>query len=156
MLLGLPYIPEVNDCFQMGRKYFEPLGIHIRDYAFPSDFWDYEDNMYVRLFKREGFYQVDTDDWKPQLHDVLLVAGSITVGFPTHIGMLVDDNKVLHHYTGRFSSADDFKGVWRRPLMILRHESFREVKPPVKMTEITELLPPNVRARLLGRTQGEV
>lgn len=153
MLLGLPYIPEVNDCFQMGRKYFATQGIEIRDYAFPSDFWDYEDDMYRRLFKREGFYEVDPDDWVPQGDDVLFVAGSVRVNFPTHLGILQDDNKVLHHYTGRFSELDDFKGIWRRPLMILRHESKREKTIKPKVTDITELMPPHVRARLLGHPQ---
>lgn len=155
-MLGLPYVAEVYDCLQAARRYFEPLGISIRDYAFPSDFWDYEDNMYRRLFKREGFYEVDPDEWVPQISDVLFVAGSIQVPFPTHLGILVEDNKVYHHYTDRFSALDDFKGIWRRPLMILRHESLRDKTFEPKVKDITELVPAHVRARLLGRPQGEV
>jgi len=155
-MLGLPYIEEVNDCFQIARRHFEPLGINIRDYAFPSDFWDYDDDMYSRLFSREGFVQVDTDEWKPQANDVILVAGSIRVGFPTHLGIVQEDGRILHHYTGRPSELDAFKGIWRRPLMVLRHKSLekKNIKPTI--TDITELVPAHVRARLTGRPQGTV
>lgn len=146
-MLGLPYIAEVNDCFQLARKYFEPFGIQIRDYAFPSDFWYYEDDMYGRLFEREGFYSVDIDSWKPQLGDVLLVAGSVQVSFPTHLGILVEDNKVYHHYTGRFSALDDFKGVWRRPLLVLRHPNLNHEGNDPKIVDVTELMPDHVRTR---------
>ena len=151
-MIGLQYIPEVNDCFQMARKYFEPLGIEIRDYAFPSDFWDYGDNMYGRLFEREGFYSVDIETWKPQVGDVLLVAGSVGVSFPTHLGILVEDNMVLHHYTNRLSAKDAFKGVWRRPLLVLRHKSLKPVPTLTKSTDITELMPPHVRERFTRGT----
>lgn len=155
-MIGLPYIPEVNDCFQTIRRHFEPLGVTIRDYAFPSDFWDYNDDMYRRLFSREGFHEIDIDDWTPQLHDVLFVAGSSSVPFATHGGVIVDGNKVLHHYTGRLSEASDFKGVWRRPLLVVRHETQMDktIKPTI--TDITELVPAHVRARLLGKPQSEV
>lgn len=147
MELGLPYIPEVNDCFQAVRRSFEPLGIEIRDYAFPSDFWDFEDNMYERLFRREGFYAVDMDNWVPQPYDVLMVAGSTAVSFATHFGVLTEDSRVYHHYTGRFSSVDAFKGVWRHPLRVIRHEKFRDQVAPEKHFDVTELMPDHVRAR---------
>lgn len=153
-MLGLPYVPEINDCYQMARKYFEPLGIHLRDYAFPSDFWDYDDDMYRRLFPREGFVEIDTDDWKPQVSDVVLVAGSFQVSFPTHLGIVQDDGRILHHYTNRPSELSVFSGVWRRPLLVLRHKSL--IKPPAKskITDLTELVPPHVRARLIGHPKG--
>lgn len=149
MEIGLPYIPEVNDCFQAVRRAFEPLGIHIRDYAFPSDFWDHNDSMFERLFKREGFYSIDIDNWEPQPYDVLMVAGSMGVSFPTHFGVLIEDNKVYHHYTDRFSAADAFKGIWRRPLRVIRHESFRNREVEEKRFDVTELMPDHVRARFL-------
>lgn len=139
---------EVHDCLQMIRGYFALLGIEIRDYAFPSDFWDYGDSMYERLFAREGFYSVDSDDWKPQINDVLLVPGSARVRFPTHGGIIVDDNKVIHHFPGRFSEAVAFKGVWRNPTVILRHKDLKPVVPEQKQILIEELIPDHVKRRL--------
>ncbi len=150
-ILYKPYVPEVNDCFQTGRKYFAFLGINIRDYAFPSDFWDYEDSMYERLFEREGFYNVDTDTWKPQVSDVLLVPGSWRVSFPTHIGIVVEDNQVLHHYTGRRCELTPFKGAWRTPTRVLRHESLRPeatTSGTSTLLQLKELMPDHVKRRL--------
>lgn len=147
MELGLPYIAEVNDCYQAVRRSFEPLGIELRDYAFPSDFWDFNDSMFERLFKREGFYQIDPDSWEPQPYDVMMVAGSVGVSFPTHLGILTEDSRVYHHYTGRFSAVDAFKGVWRQPLKIVRHETLRDKAAPEKHFDVTELMPDHVRAR---------
>lgn len=149
-LLGKRYQPEVEDCFQAARKYFANLGIEIRDYAFPQDFWEYEDNMYGRLFDKEGFYVVDTDRWKPRPHDVLLIPGSTRVSFPTHVGILTEEGKVFHHYTDRVSELSDFKGIWRTPTMVLRHPDVPVIDQEQvrKDVPITELLPEHVKRRL--------
>lgn len=143
----VPYIPEVNDCFQYGRRHFEDLGIHIRDYAFPSDFWDFEDNMFERLFAKEGFVRIDTDNWKPQAHDVLLIPGSVRTSFPTHIGIITETGTVGHHYTGRLSEEVAFKGVWRTPTVVLRHKDIVPPETITKAVDITELMPEHVRRR---------
>lgn len=155
-LVGLPYVPEVNDCFQTGRKYFAKLGIDIRDHAFPSDFWLYDADLYRKYFAEEGFKSIDTDDWKPQLHDVMLVQGSLMVPFPTHAGMLVDHNLVLHHYTGRLSEVTPFKGRWRRPALVLRHKDITIEEPKLKVVDITELMPLHVRRKFVRVPEDEV
>lgn len=152
-MIGLPYKPEVNDCLQAIRRRFNDLGITIRDYAFPSDFWDYGDSMYERFFAEEGFYEVDSDTWKPQENDVLLVPGSTMVSFPTHAGVIVEDNMIYHHYTGRLSELVPFKGVWRTPTVILRHRDFSATKVIPTTIDITELMPEHVRRRFLAESQ---
>lgn len=150
-LLGKKYKEEIHDCYQLARGYFSMLGIELRDYAFPSDFWDYEDSLYERLFEREGFYSVDSDNWKPRVSDVLLVQGSARVRFPTHLGIVVEDSKVIHHYPGRFSEATPFKGVWRTPTRILRHKSLDAKHIEQKPILITELMPEHVQRRFLPK-----
>ena len=148
-LLHLPYKAEVNDCWQITRKYFALLGIELTDYAFPSDFWDFEDSMYERLFEREGFFNVDTDGWKPTVNDVLMVPGNLKYNFPTHIGTLVDGNNILHHYSGRRSELTPFKGIWRTPSRVVRHKDL--VQPPKTsntLINIKELMPDHVRRRI--------
>ena len=149
-LLFLPYVAEVNDCLQIVRRYFALLGIEISDYAFPSDFWDYEDSMYERLFEREGFVNVDTDQWKPQINDVIMVPGNLKCSFPTHIGVLVDGNQILHHYTGRRSELTPFKGVWRTPSRVVRHKTMvpSSEKTSNKLINLKELMPDHVRRRI--------
>lgn len=147
MKIGLPYIPEVNDCLQAVRRRYATLGIEIRDYAFPSDFWDYEDSMIERFFGREGFYAIDSDVWKPQVNDVLLVPGSSHYSFPTHLGVLVEGNKVYHHYTNRFSELVPFAGIWRRPSVVLRHKDYVPPEKDMKVYDVTELMPAHVRRR---------
>lgn len=149
-LLHLPYIAEVNDCWQITRRYFALLGIELTDYAFPSDFWDHDDSMYERLFEHAGFYNVDTDGWKPAVNDVIMVPGNLRYSFPTHIGTLVENNQILHHYTGRRSELTPFKGVWRTPSRVVRH---KELTPPtveasIKRIDLKELMPDHVRRRL--------
>lgn len=151
METGLRYKEEVNDCLQTVRRCFANIGIPIRDYAFPSDFWQYGDSMFERLFEREGFYEIDSDVWKPQAYDLLLVQGSLSVAFPTHLGVLTEDGRIIHHFTGRRSEYSEFKGLWRTPTKILRH---KDVVPKVeKQThiDITELMPSHVRNRLTGK-----
>ena len=154
-MIGLPYKEEVNDCLQLVRRYFEPLGIHIRDYAFPSDFWHYDD-MYTRIFSREGFYAIDPENWKPQVSDVLLVAGAPGISFPTHLGVLIEESQVLHHYTGRLSEKTAFKGVWRRPILILRHIDIPSVEVPTRPVDISEFMTPHARSRFARNTEEQV
>lgn len=148
-LLHLPYIPEVNDCWQITRRYFALLGIELTDYAFPSDFWDFEDSMYERLFGREGFVNVDTDGWKPTINDVIMVPGNLRYSFPTHIGTLVDGNKILHHYTGRRSELTPFKGIWRTPSRVVRHKDLLATTGSKNtLINLKELMPDHVRRRI--------
>lgn len=154
-MIGLPYIPEINDCLQAVRRRYADLGIPIRDYAFPNDFWDYEDSMIERLFSKEGFYAVDSDNWKPQINDVLLIPGSSSIPFPTHLGVLVENNKVYHHYTGRTSELSPFAGVWRNPTVILRHKDYVPDSPEERVVDITELMPPHVQRRFTPRSVSE-
>lgn len=155
-LIGLEYAPEINDCFQLGRKYYAKLGIEVRDHAFPSDFWLYDADLYRKFFAEEGFKSLDTDDWVPQLHDVMLVQGNLTVPFPTHAGILVEPNLILHHFTGRLSEVTAFKGRWRRPGLVLRHKdvTIEETKP--KVVDITELMPLHVRRKFVRVPEDEV
>lgn len=147
-LLGRAYNEEIHDCFQLQRDYFAMLGIEIRDYAFPREFWEYDDDLYGRLFAREGFYAVDSDGWKPEVNDVLLVPGSARVSFATHAGVLVEGSKVLHHYPHRLSEAVAFKGVWRNPTTILRHKDLKPVETSLKQVTLEELMPDHVKRRL--------
>lgn len=148
-IIGLPYEPEVNDCLQAVRRRYASIGLPIRDYAFPSDFWDYNDSMIERLFHKEGFYAVDSDKWVPQLNDVLLIPGSNLIPFPTHLGVLVENNKVYHHFTNRFSELSPFAGIWRNPTVILRHKDYVPPKSKENIFEITELMPDHVRRRFV-------
>lgn len=146
-MIGLPYIPEINDCLQAVRRRYADIGLPIRDYAFPNDFWDYNDSMIERLFHKEGFYAVDSDNWKPQINDVLLIPGSSQIPFPTHLGVLVENNKIYHHYTNRASELSPFAGIWRNPTVILRHKDFVPEEPNGKVVNLEELMPDHVRRR---------
>lgn len=149
-LVGLPYIPEVNDCLQSSRRYYAKIGIDIRDYAFPSDFWDHGADLYREFYAKEGFVSIDTDVWKPQLHDAMLVQGSLVSPFPTHVGILVEPNKVLHHFTNRLSELTAFKGQWRNPALVLRHKSVKTEDRSNLPIDLTDLMPAHVRRRLAG------
>lgn len=146
-LVGLKYEPEVNDCYQLMRKYFARLDIGLTDYAFPSDWWMFEDNLYLKHYADEGFEQIVTSDWKPQLHDVMLVCGSTQTYMPTHAGVLCEYNQVLHHYTGRFSEVTSFKSPWRNPAVVLRHKSIILPEIVLKEFSLTELMPRHVREK---------
>lgn len=153
-LIGLAYKPEVHDCFQMQRNYFSKLGISIRDYAFPSDWWETDDNLYLKHYADEGFYSIVTDNWKPQLHDVMLVQGSLSTTTPTHAGVLCEPNKVLHHYTGRLSEVTAFKSPWRQPAIVLRHKNITIPEKPSNELTLAEMMPDHVREKFeqgLGR-----
>lgn len=145
-----PYYAEVYDCYQNIRRHFADLGIELKDYAFPSDFWDYDDDMFTRLFAKEGFVNVDPDTWKPEPHDLLMIPGSVRVSFPTHLGVITEDGRISHHYTGRFSEISDFKGPWRTPTRIVRHKDVEKLEEEApKVIDITELMPDHVRRKFV-------
>ena len=153
-LIGFRYQEEVHDCFQLMRQYFARLDINIRDYAFPSDWWETSDNLYLKHYADEGFNAITTDNWKPQLHDVMLVQGSLATPTPTHAGVLCAPNLVLHHYTGRLSEVTAFKSPWRQPAIVLRHKDVKLPEQPSTELTLAELMPEHVRAKFeqgLGR-----
>lgn len=129
-LIGTPFKPGVDDCFELGRKFFEQnFNVKINDYARPSD-WSADNlDLITRCFEREGFEKITTwtsKDLRPG--DVLCLA--VGSSNPNHFAIFVGDNKIIHHTYGRLSTEETYRDFWRSlTCYILRHPSVPDLRP---------------------------
>lgn len=120
-----PYVGRLyeifkSDCYSLVREYLEkskkcpalPLGelkeAYRRSQEMGRDFL-------AEAFKEYGYEQVA----KPMPGDVVVMGAP---GTPTHVGILIEDNQLLHHYPGRLSCIEPYDGHWiEETTMIMRY-----------------------------------
>lgn len=140
-LVGVPYLPGVADCYEIGRDFFrDNFGIELTAYARPHDWKSDNDDLIRKLYEREGFEMIvdwKFDDLRPA--DVLAVA--IGQSNPNHFVIYVGDNQILHHLYGRFSSVDPYRDFYRNSTcFLLRHPDVPDLRPNLRTTTIADLL----------------
>lgn len=122
-LVGRPFVHGVWDCyaiikdtFKTGRQGLKEQGISSEWPLDPielpniprSDAWWVEGkSLYLDWLKPAGFTEIRKEQAKPG--DGFLM--SIRSPVPNHAGLLVADNKVLHHLPTRLSRAEN-AGIW--------------------------------------------
>lgn len=148
-LVGLEFTYGTQDCYGLVRQFFnDNFDIPLTDYARPNDFWDHGLDLYNDNFYTEGFRVLDCHpaEWQPG--DCFLMA--IKSRIANHAAVLLPQGKILHHFYGRLSTVEDYRGLWRNTTThVLRHKDV--VLPSEEETlNLTELLPDAVRQRLAG------
>lgn len=125
--LGRDFNYGETDCFSLLRDFYKDnYGINITNYARPDYWWNKGGNLYISLFKEEGFYALE-DGTSLIEGDVILVALGANVA--CHACIYIGDNKILHHPVNKKSKIDVYKGLWKNYTMItLRHKSRANVK----------------------------
>lgn len=77
-------------------------------------------NLLVLNYVKEGFEQVGI----PQYGDCLLISSSRDQEYPEHVAIYMENNKILHHYTNRLSTIEEYSSFWKsRTTEYLRHKS---------------------------------
>lgn len=151
-LLGLTFDEKDQNCYTTVRSFYRDIfSIELRDYANPHRWWDHGENLFMDNFRAEGFDLLHCAPREYRFGDLLLMAISSPVG--NHMGVLVENNRFLHHLVGQRSCIHPYGGLFRNTTVaVLRH-------PEVKITEATldfvHLLPRHVAKRIEELTIAE-
>lgn len=147
-LEGLAFDMDHQNCYTLLRSFFKDnYGIELTDYACPTNWWNYEMDLYSKLAQEEGFDIVHEHprDWRPG--DVIIMAVQAAVG--NHCAVLLDNGRILHHVVGQLSAVTPYGGMWRNTTVaVYRHRGIPLQKAAENLVHVQEFLPPHVRRRL--------
>lgn len=146
-LIGRQFQHGKTDCYDLIRTFYEMnFGLKLRNYARPDDWWDLGFDLYREAFHDEGFRVLNCHPSEYQIGDVFLMAVRSTTA--NHAGVLVENNKILHHLWGRRSLIEPYRGLTRNTtLMVLRHKDIVIEKNHEKI-DVMEYLPDAVRQKI--------
>jgi cell wall-associated NlpC family hydrolase len=146
-LLGKEFDMEKQNCFTTFRDFFhDNFEIDIPDYACPTDWWGNGLDLYRTLASSEGFLPISRNPREFEPGDAIVMAIESTVG--NHLGVILDNGKMLHHLVGQRSAVTNYGGMFRNTTVgVYRHEGVKG-KIPESTVDIRTLLPPHVRRRL--------
>jgi cell wall-associated NlpC family hydrolase len=122
-----------NDCFGLLRCfYLDEYSIHINDYARPDHWWDQGLNLYMENYRKERFSIIDVEPDELRVGDVMLMA--IRAPIANHCAIYLGNGEILHHFYGRLSNVELYKGVWFNTTVAqMRH---KDVKAPTSYERI--------------------
>jgi len=118
-LIGRKYVNNVTDCYTIARDYYWmkynlDLGSHPR----PADWYEWDSSYIKPHFLSYGFEPLINSDETPIAGDILLFC--ISTHHINHIGVVIEDDKFLHHLNDRISGYDSIKKWYRQLSMVLR------------------------------------
>lgn len=135
---GIDFLHGTNDCYSLIRKFYQiSFGITLTNYARPDDWWNLDFDLYNKYIRRENFYLINQDktqDWK--YGDLILMAIKSTQ--PCHAAVYLGKGKILHHFYGRKSSIELYKGIWHNTTVsVFRHKDV-SIEPEFIRMELSE------------------
>ena len=140
-LLGKPHVWGSTDCLSLFRDFYaENFGIHITNYARPSN-WSSEKIDLMRLcYEREGFNMIS--DWKlKDLRPADVLCMAIGERNANHFALYLGDDRLIHHLYGRFSSEEVFRDFYRNTTCyLLRHPDVPDLRPVYPDVDIASLI----------------
>lgn len=118
--VGRSFIFGVSDCYSLIQDYYKrELGIELFDYYREDEFWLQGKNYYLDRFKEQNFVEVSGP---AQPHDLLLI--KLKANVPNHGAIVVSEDKILHHVSGRLSKYEMYSSTWKKLThTIIRHRS---------------------------------
>jgi cell wall-associated NlpC family hydrolase len=172
-LTGLEFDHGRRDCYELARDfYWDNYGIRLSPVARPDDWWDHGMNLYMDGFRDEGFEVIH-----PLPRDIRVGDGFLMAVYrdtmrrtalenrekvANHCAVYLGQGKILHHYYGRRSEVETYKGLWQNTTVaILRHKDVPLVQSTAGTIDYMDLLPPHLKAKLekakeiLSGQQGE-
>lgn len=121
-LEGREFSHGVLDCYTIVRDYYKrELGITLKDYERPDNWWLKGMDLYRDHFSDTDFIEVFDGSLKQ--HDFLLIQMASPVA--NHGAVYLGDNlnMILHHVQGKVSGKDVYGGYWRKATRaVLRHK----------------------------------
>lgn len=147
-LCGKEFSWDNQYCYTMLRDlYRDNWGIELSDIACPEDYATARMDLCSNLAEGEGFYVLHCHprDYRPG--DVFLMA--IQSPYGNHIGILLDDGRMLHHLPGQISGVTTYGGIYRNnTVAVYRHRDVPADVVEVEKVEFLTLLPPSVRKKV--------
>lgn len=148
-LLGREFNWNGRHCWQLMRDFYaDNFGLALRDYACPHEWWNHGMDLYGQLYHREGFIPLDCHPREYKPGDLIMMAYDAPVA--NHLGVLLDNGKMLHHMVGSLSAADPYAGggFWKsKTVGVLRHRDVN-YNPTIEKVDLWSLLPDHVRVPL--------
>ena len=146
-LIGREFDYKTQNCYHLVRAFYaDNFEIHLPNYACPKDFWAHGLDLYWDMYRKNGFEVLDCHPSEYRVGDVFLMAIKSEVA--NHIGVLVDQNQMLHHLWGNLSTVDSYRALLRNTTVgVFRH---RDVKITTTETAVNllDLVSPSVRRKL--------
>jgi cell wall-associated NlpC family hydrolase len=146
-LVGIAFDHGKDDCYGIIRRFYDiNYGIQLTNYARPDSWWEHGLDLYTQNFAAEGFRVQDIDLSQVKIGDLFLIAiGSFKA---THAAIYVGDGMILHHFYGRLSTVEAYRGVWRnKTIAIIRHKDVVAETETEKTVDLMTLLPENRRRK---------
>ena len=109
---GIDFVHGINDCYSLVRNFYRVcFAIDLTNYARPDEWWHQGLDLYSDFIKKEGFSLIDFANLRNlQYGDIILMA--IKTEKPCHAAIYIGDGMILHHFYGRKSSIELYKGLW--------------------------------------------
>lgn len=160
-LLGREFIHGTTDCYGIIRDFYrDNFNITLTDYARPDEWWNHGMDLYMENFSAEGFELLDIHPTQYQVGDVFLMA--IKTSMACHAGVYIGNGQMLHHFYGRRSNVELYKGMWKKfTCAVVRHKDVHIEPTQYQTLDFMQRIPPHLRARLeeagkiLDGNQGE-
>lgn len=126
---GIDFIHGINDCYSLIRNFYRvSFAIDLTNYARPDMWWHQDMNLYKDFIECEGFSLIDFDKLnKLQYGDIILMA--IKTEMPCHAAIYIGNGMILHHFYGKKSSIELYKGLWYNTTVAVYR------RPDVKINE---------------------
>lgn len=146
-LIAREYVSGKVDCYSIIRDFYgQVFDIQLPNYARPKDWWNMEADLYMDRYYKHGFRSLDVHPSEYQFGDVILISYMSKVA--NHAGVLVENGKILHHFTNRLSSVDPYRGVWKNnTVAVMRHKDV-VISKTEEVADITEFLPHNIKRKI--------
>lgn len=119
---GIDFIHGINDCYSLIRNFYRVVfAVDLTNYARPDEWWHQGLNLYTDFIKKEGFSLIDFDKLNNLNYgDIILM--SIKTENPCHAAIYIGDGKILHHFYGKKSTIELYKGLWyNTTVAVYRH-----------------------------------
>lgn len=119
---GIDFIHGINDCYSLIRNFYRVVfALDLTNYARPDEWWHQGLNLYTDFIKKEGFSLIDFDKLgNLNYGDIILM--SIKTENPCHAAIYIGEGKILHHFYGKKSTIELYKGLWyNTTVAVYRH-----------------------------------
>ena len=124
-----------QDCYSLVRDFYRSeYGLELNDYARPDNWWNSGLNLYMDNFSKEGFQLLDVLPREWERGDLFLMAIGSAVA--CHAAIYLGDGKILHHFVGRRSNIEPYRGLWRnQTVAVIRHPEVaaKQIRQPTRM-----------------------
>lgn len=100
------------DCYTLIRDVYMLAGDDWTDYHRSREFWKEGQNLYLDNIERHSFRVDVNPDFELKPLDLILICAGSEI--PTHGAIYIGENMILHHFDGRLSCRDQYKGYWKK------------------------------------------